>query len=321
MEVAMAADWHPPLTTARGRVPVGRAATVRRALATIVGAVALLLAPAAADARALKEAEPDPTPPCDPLAAIDTGTFADSTRIDNAFLPLVPGTKFVLTGRADGLTHVVFLTVTDLTKVIDGIRTVVLWDRDYADGRLVEAELAFQAQDVAGNVWNLGEYPEEFADGRFAGAPSTWIAGIAGAEAGIHVPAAPVAGTTSYRQAFVPAIDFFDCGQVLKTGARTCVPLGCYDDVLVTNEWSPLDPAAGIQRKYYAAGVGNVRIDAVGNETGEMLRVTSMWRTSPTGLAWARRKALQLEARAYAVSEAYRQTPPAELGWASNAAP
>ena len=58
--------------------------------------------------------------------------------------------------------HQVITTVTDLTKVIDGVRTVVIWERDINDGRLLEGELAFQAQDDDGNVWNLGEYPEEY---------------------------------------------------------------------------------------------------------------------------------------------------------------
>ena len=42
-------------------------------------------------------------------------------------------------------------TVTDLSKVIDGVRTLVIWERDYTAGQLSEPELAFFAQDNAGN--------------------------------------------------------------------------------------------------------------------------------------------------------------------------
>ena len=53
-------------------------------------------------------------------------------------------------------------TVTDLSKWIDGVRTLVIWEKDYTAGKLGESEIAFFAQDKAGNVWLLGEYPEEF---------------------------------------------------------------------------------------------------------------------------------------------------------------
>ena len=43
--------------------------------------------------------------------------------------------------------------------MINGVNAVVVWDRDFQNGELVEEELAFMAQDDAGNVWSLGEYP------------------------------------------------------------------------------------------------------------------------------------------------------------------
>ena len=58
-------------------------------------------------------------------------------------------------------------TVTSLTKLVDGVRTRVVWDVDEADDRVTEAELAVFAKDRAGNIWNLGEYPEEYPGGVF----------------------------------------------------------------------------------------------------------------------------------------------------------
>ena len=96
------------------------------------------------------------------------------------------------------LPHTVTFTVTNLTKVVDGVRSTVVWDVDAVDDEVSEAELAFFAQDAAGNVWNVGEYPEEYARHEFVGAPSTWVAGTAGAEPGIHMPATPAVGTPEY---------------------------------------------------------------------------------------------------------------------------
>src|SRR5690348_1352526 len=92
-------------------------------------------------------------------------SFSDPTRIDNPRFPLRPGSKYVWTGseHADGrrVRHKVVFVVTDLVKRVDGVRTLVVWDRDYANGKLSEGELAFMAQDDDGNVWSYGEYPEE----------------------------------------------------------------------------------------------------------------------------------------------------------------
>jgi len=243
------------------------------------------------------------------------GRFSSPTRIDNRWLPLAPGTQYILQGswnRGHGRhAHRVVFTVTDLTKVIDGVRTLVLWDRDYNGGRLLEGELTFHAQDDAGNVWNFGEYPEEYEGGRPAGAPDTWVAGVAGARAGILMRAHPRAGSPSYRQGWAPRIEFGDRARVFATGQKSCVPLGCYENVLVTDETNPFEPSDGHQRKYYAAGVGNIRAAPAGGAEREVLVLMRVVHLGPKALARVRTRALELDKRAYSVSkDVYRHTPP-----------
>jgi hypothetical protein len=251
---------------------------------------------------------------CGAQSTFDRTNFINSAHVDNKWLPLVPGTQFVLDGKANwgaGVQpHRVVFTVTSLTKVIKGVRTVVLWDRDIENGVLLEAELAFHAQDRFGNVWNLGEYPEEYENKQFVGAPYTWFAGLAGAEAGIIAPGeARVA--TRYLQGWSPDISFLDCGSVFKIGGSTCVPTGCYDNLLEVDEFSPLEPGSGHQRKYYAPGVGNIRIGAIGDPEAETLVLTALIHLSPRALAEADREALQLEKHAYKTNnELYRLTEP-----------
>jgi hypothetical protein len=64
--------------------------------------------------------------------------------------------------------------------MVDGVQTVVAWDRDFLEGKLQEQELAFFAQDDQGNVWNFGEYPEEYeaasSPGRRAPGSGAWTA-------------------------------------------------------------------------------------------------------------------------------------------------
>jgi hypothetical protein len=251
---------------------------------------------------------------CDPATSFNQGNFSESTAISNRWLPLTPGTQFTLEGRANRgggvLPHTVVLTVTDLTKVIDGVSTVVLWDRDIQDGELAEAELAFHAQDSAGRVWGLGEYPEEYENGEFVGAPSTWISGKADASGGVMMLAAPQLGTPAYLQGSARSVGFLDCAQVSQTGQHVCVPLTCYDNVLVIDEWSPLDPASGHQEKFYAPGVGNIKVTAIDDPEGETLVLTKVTHLNRRGLASARNAALTLEEHAYEVSKVYRSTAP-----------
>ena len=250
-------------------------------------------------------------PSCERIADFDPNNFSDSTNIDNEWSPMVPGTQMILDGVADDAPHSVVSTVTDLTKVINGVRTVVILETDLSEGEIVESELAFKAQDDDGNVWNLGEYPEEYEDGEFVGAPSTWIAGVEDAEGGLLMQGEPRLGTGYYLQGSVPSIDFLDCAKVLATGEQVCVPFSCYEDVLVTDERAPLEPPEGHQRKFYASGVGNIAVGATGS-SGEILELVDIVQLSSGGLARANREALRLEKRAYKVSDVYGETPPAE---------
>ena len=139
--------------------------------------------------------------------------FDRSTTIDNNWLPLKPGTQLVYKGftSEDGkrVSHRVVFTITDFSKMIDGVRTVVVWDTDYKAGKLVETELAFFAQDNDGSVWHLGQYPEEHENGKFVAAPA-WIAGIEGAKAGIAMKAEPRLGAASYSQGWAPSVKWTD---------------------------------------------------------------------------------------------------------------
>jgi hypothetical protein len=246
----------------------------------------------------------------------DRGTFSDPTTIDNRWFPLKPGTQFVYEGSAIAddrrIRRRVVFTVTDLTKTIDGVRTLVAWDRDYNDGQLVEPELVFFAQDDAGNVWSLGQYPEEYEDGELVATPA-WIAGLEGARAGIAMRAQPRTQTSDYSQGWGPKVGYADRAKVHKLGHETCVAAGCYHDVLVTDEWDAADPAAR-QRKYYARDVGNIRVGWAGqDEEQEELALVKQVSLSPQAMAEARREALKLERRAYRLSRhLYGRTAPSQ---------
>ncbi len=238
----------------------------------------------------------------------------DSADIDNPYLPFEPGTQFLYRGSSidedERIPHQVVFTVTDLTKVIAGVRTLVGWDRDFSDGELQEAELIFFAQDLDGNVWHLGQYPEAYDEGQFDGA-APWLVGyLEGAKAGIAMHAEPQAGSPAYPQGYAPPPYFWeDFARVSETGQRTCVPVGCYTDVLVTEEFEPSKPGA-FQLKFYAPGVGYVRVGWRGpnEEEREVLVLTRIRHLDADAMAEVRAEAFAMEARA----SVYGLTQPAE---------
>jgi hypothetical protein len=243
----------------------------------------------------------------------DVSLFDDSsTTIDNEWFPLKPGTRWVWRGSTQEeegrVPHSIIFTITDLTKEINGVRTVVGWDRDFSDGALVETELIFLAQDKDGNIWHLGQYSETFEEGEFVGG-SAWLAGFEGAKAGIWVKAEPQLGKPAYSMGFAPPPYFWDdFAKTFKMGQKTCVPAGCYEDVLVTDEFEPGKPGAH-QLKYYARGVGNVRTGWRGEDADkEVLVLVKVAQLSSAALAKTRTEALKLETRA----STYGRTPPAE---------
>jgi len=243
-----------------------------------------------------------------------------SPYISNQYLPLKPGTKLIYKGSAipEGektrVKRRVVSTVTDLSKWIDGVRTLVIWERDFTAGKLGESELAFFAQDKAGNVWLLGEYPEEYENRKFVDAP-TWISGQKGAHAGIAMLANPKVGSPDYSEGFAPPpVEFVDRARVYKKGQKTCVPLKCYKNVLVIEEFEQGVPGV-FHLKYYAPKVGLVKVGWRGaNEVEkETLELVKRQQLSKKELAKARNKALKLDNRAYKRSaEVYGKTPKAK---------
>jgi hypothetical protein len=258
---------------------------------------------------------PEPTPGESLTATIDLTKFSDPTTVDNGWFPLVPGTRFTWEGAAtvDGerLERKVVFTVTDLTKEISGVKTVVGYDLDYTDGTLEEAEIALWAQDDDGYVWHFGQYPEVFEEGKVVETPA-WIHGLEDALAGISMKPEPEPFAPSYSQGWGPAVGWNDRAKVFETGSKTCVPVACYEDVLIIDEFSRDEPDAH-QLKYYARGVGNVRVGWAGSleEEKEVLVLTKLEHLSAEAFAKVRAAVLAQDARGYKNSpNVYGETPP-----------
>ncbi len=180
-----------------------------------------------------------------------------TTEIDNPYWPMSPGSRWVYreTDTAGERQRVV-VEVTDRTKLIaNGIEARVVRDTVTEGGEPVEITDDWYAQDAEGNIWYLGEDTAEYRNGEVTTRAGSFEAGVDGAEAGIAMPASPVAGM-EYRQEYL-AGEAEDEAAVITVGdERVEVPYGYYDDdVLLTRDLVPLEPRVQ-EFKLYAPGVG-----------------------------------------------------------------
>jgi hypothetical protein len=202
-------------------------------------------------------------------AALDPAQF--TTRIDNPYWPMAPGTQWIYRERGEnGRTQRVTVTVTDRTKTVaTGVRAQVVHDVVTQGGAVVENTWDWYAQDRAGNVWYLGEDTAEYEGGDVATREGSWEAGVDGAQAGIIMPAHPRVGMRYRQEHYAGKAE--DRAAVVKLDGRAVVPAGRFSGVLVTKDWNPLKPGP-FEHKYYARNVGPVLTVSRGGSREELVR-------------------------------------------------
>ncbi|TNM40384.1 hypothetical protein FHP29_10000 [Nocardioides albidus] len=171
-----------------------------------------------------------PTPDPDPADFVAV--------VDNPWFPLTVGSRWEYADRAGG--QVALTRSVEAGPEIDGVATTTLV-RAWADGTVVRD---LYAQDRAGNVWWFGREGQ-------------WLAGEAGAEAGLMMPARPRFGD-GFRTAAAPGLS--EVATVEAVGEEVAVPLATYER---TVDLEIVD-ATGTRTEVYARGVGLVRTDEAG---------------------------------------------------------
>jgi hypothetical protein len=195
---------------------------------------------------------------------IDPADFVDT--IDNPYLPFLPGTKWVYEGEDEGKHERDEVEVTSKRREVMGVSAVVVSDTSYVDGKLAEETEDWYAQDRDGNVWYMGEATTSYEEET----PSTegsWEAGVDGALPGIVMPAHPEVGH-AYRQEYYEG-EAEDMGEILAVDGTVEVPTGRYDKVVVTRDWTPIEPDI-VEEKQYAPGIGSVREELTAGGEGSL---------------------------------------------------
>jgi hypothetical protein len=184
-----------------------------------------------------------------------------TTQITNAYLPLVPG--MAMTYQGAGEKNV--FSVTDRTREVMGVTTIVVRDQAFEGGALVEDTEDWFAQDAAGNVWYFGESTAECEGHRVVSRHGSWEAGVDGAQPGIVMLANPEIGDY-YRQEYLRG-EAEDVARVLRLGATITHKTASYPNVVITEDFTKLEPAV-VEHKKYAPGVGLVEEQLVKGGSG-----------------------------------------------------
>lgn len=195
-----------------------------------------------------------------------------SHRITNRYWPMRPGTRWIYRETEGPDVQRVTVTVLRRTRTVRGIEARVVHDVVRADGEIAENTFDWYAQDTGGSVWYLGEHTREYDDGRPVSSEGSWEYGVAGAQAGVIVPARPRPGCR-YRQEYLRGVAE-DHGAVLSVREDVRLRIGRFADVLSTGDYSRLEPGV-VEHKFLARGVGPVLEQSISPHGGRDVLLTT----------------------------------------------
>ena len=180
-----------------------------------------------------------------PAALVATGA--------SRYFILDPGYQLVL---EDGSERLV-ISVLDETKVVDGVTTRIVEERETKNGALVEISRNFFARDpVSGDAYYFGEDVDMYTKGKVTSHEGAWVSGIGGAKFGLMMPGRPAVGARYYQE-IAPKVAM-DRAEVVSIAETAKVPAGTFKECVRVKETTPLEPGA-TEYKVHAPGIGLVQ--------------------------------------------------------------
>lgn len=182
---------------------------------------------------------------------VDKANLASTGR--NRFFILEPGYRLVLEGKEKGKAVVLTITVLNETKMVDGVDTRVVEEKETANCQVVEVSRNYFALSTkTSNVFYFGEDVDIYKDGKVGGHEGAWLSGVNGARFGLMMPGTPLLGAR-YQQEVAPKVAM-DRAEVISLTETFQTPAGKFEKCLKTEESSALEP--GKEYKFYAPGIG-----------------------------------------------------------------
>ena len=171
----------------------------------------------------------------------------------NPWFNLDPGHTLTL---EDANTRLV-ITVLNETKVVDGVETRIVEERETEKGALIEVSRNYFAISRRTNsVFYFGEDVYMYKDGKVINHEGAWLSGVGGARFGLMMPGLPLM-RARYFQEVAPKV-VMDRAEIVSLTESIKTPAGVFTNVLKMEETTPLEPNAK-EAKFYAAGIGLIQ--------------------------------------------------------------
>jgi hypothetical protein len=130
---------------------------------------------------------------------LENCNFASSG--ENSYFVLEPGYRVILGGQEDGKELELVMTVLNETKVVDGVETRVVEEKETEGGNLVEVSRNYFAIcKPTNNAIYFGEEVEMYKDGKIVSHEGAWLAGENGSQAGMIMPGKAEVGLKYYQE-------------------------------------------------------------------------------------------------------------------------
>jgi hypothetical protein len=171
----------------------------------------------------------------------------------NRYFVLEPGFQIILEGGNSKLQ----ITVLDEVKVVSGVTTRVVEEREWKRGELYEVSRNYFALcDRTKDVFYFGEEVDFYESGQISKHDGSWLAGMGGNRAGLMMAGSPRPGMRYYQEV-APNVAM-DRAEIVSMNETCRTPAGTFPNCMKVKEESPLEPGV-TEYKYFAPGVGLVR--------------------------------------------------------------
>jgi hypothetical protein len=179
----------------------------------------------------------------------------------NSYFILEPGYQVILEREEDGERLQLVMSVLNETKIVDGVETRVVEEKETEGGNLVEVSRNYFAIcNPTNNAIYFGEDVDMYEDGKIVSHEGAWQAGQNGAKAGMIMPGKVEVGL-KYYQEIAPGVAE-DRAEIVSINETLDAPAGTFKNVLKTEETNPLEPGER-EYKFYAPGVGLIQDEAL----------------------------------------------------------
>ncbi|HYS25786.1 MAG TPA: hypothetical protein VEP46_09300 [Vicinamibacterales bacterium] len=181
---------------------------------------------------------------------VDKADLASTGR--NPYFVLEPDYRLILEGGRERLV----ITVLNETRMVDGVETRVVEERETENGKLVEVSRNYYAISRRTNsVFYFGEDVDTYRDGVVNGHEGSWLSGSNGARFGLMMPGEQLL-KGRYYQELAPGIAM-DRAEIDSVSENVRTPAAAFQQVLKVAESTPLEVVH--EYKYYVKGIGLVQ--------------------------------------------------------------